>query len=635
MNSGDLKVPPCWTSLRFRCSISGLQRLGRTGVAPMLMLVMGVFSQPTQAAEPIMTHVFVYGATPAGIAASLRAAEQGRDVTLVTPYRNIGGLKTNGLSNTDFHAFDGLTGVFLNFSQRVQDYYIEKYGADSQQVVDAFRGTHAEPHVNLRIFEEMLAEHESISIRRQLRLQSVEMQGDRIWSIQLTDSEGALIPARASIFIDATYEGDLMAAAGVPYRVGREGQAEYGESLAPETADGEVQGYNFRFVMTQVPENRVPLEPPAGYESEEFVDVLPLLEDGTIKTVFCARKEGLYKAHLPPLPNGKHDINDVSRNAVRLSLPQINNAWPDGDQATREAIFQAHLRHNIGLLYFVQTDPRVPEPFRTEANTWGWCRDEFQETGHIPEQLYVREARRMVGMHVYMQHDCLQLPDDARAKFFPDAIAMGEYSLNCHGTGHEGPVIGGKHTGEFYQVTPPYQIPYGVICPQTVENLLVPVAVSASHVGFCALRLEPIWTSLGEAAGVAAALAMESTSPVQEVSPQAIQRILHERGAATAYTSDVLPGHPDFVAVQWWSTLGGLMGLEQPHPAGIRGKGLTGQYSASYPNHEVQLAKPLTPELLAKWQKLCREHDVKIPTIEANSTRGSFIRAAFNNARPQ
>jgi len=309
---------------------------------------------------PTVSHaadVLIYGGTPGGIAAAIGAAREGSSVLVVEPYRHVGGLITNGLCHTDFHSFEALNGTYLQESQRVQQYYRDKYGADSPQAKGNFRGTHAEPHVNLQIFNDWLAEYPGIKVVRETVLTGVKLSSDRrrIESVTLRQKDGTSLTEQAAAFIDATYEGDLLAAAGAEYRVGREGRAEYGESLAPEQLDDQVQGYNFRFIMTQIPENRAPIEAPTGYSREEFLPVLPLLGKPPIKTVFCASSGGLYKAHLPPLPNGKHDINDVSRSIVRLSLPDINNGWPEGDAATRAAIFAEHVRHNVGLLYFLQS----------------------------------------------------------------------------------------------------------------------------------------------------------------------------------------------------------------------------------------------------------------------------------------
>ncbi len=377
------------------------------------------------------------------------------------------------------------------------------------------------------------------------------------------------------------------------------------------------------------PANRVPPAAPPGYRREDFLPVLPLLQGGQIEVVFVRWHGGLFKAQEPLLPNGKSDINDVSRDLVRLSMPDTNNAWPDGDNEIRQPIFAEHLRHNVGLLYFLQNDDAVPARFRDEAREWGWCRDEFTETGHIPEQLYVREARRMVGQYVFTQNDTDPAPHDARSVLRTDAIAMGDYGPNCHGTDHEGPRFGGRHTGEFYHSTAPYQVPYGTLVPVDCENLLVPVACSASHVGFCALRLEPIWTSLGEAAGVAAHLALDRQTPVQEVEVPDLQRLLHQSGSATIYVSDVLPGHSDFVAVQWWGTLGGLHGL---HPAGDkpgqRGVLITSQYYEAFPGHVVDLEGTLDDSLRATWLDLAASRGLHAAELESARTRGEFIRAA-------
>ncbi|WP_206028745.1 FAD-dependent oxidoreductase [Thalassoroseus pseudoceratinae] len=589
-------------------------------------------SSVASATESRDADVVIYGATPSGIAAAIAAADSGQRVRLVEPTARIGGLVTSGLSHTDFHSFESLTGTYLDFSQRVEAYYAKKYGRDSQQVRDSFRGTFAEPHVNLAVFQQMLAEWESITVSRQMTLDSVQVRkknGTRhIQSATFLDPDGAKVTFTGRVFIDATYEGDLLAKSGVPWRCGREGRDEFQESLAPEDGDVQLQAYNFRFIMTRDPANRVAPEAPAGYRREDFLGVLPILKSGRIKTVFGYPRGCLFKAQTPPLPNGKYDINDVSGGLVRLSLPGKNLQWPDGDAAARAEVFAEHRRDQVGLLYFLQHDAAVPEKFRNEAQQWGWCRDEFAETDHLPPQLYVREARRMVGVHVFRQQDSEHAPGDARAVLHRDAIAMGDYGNNCHGTAHEGPRFGGHHTGEFYNPVPPYQIPYGTLLPKDVDNLLVPVAVSATHVGFCALRLEPIWMSLGQAAGHAASMAIETDLAVQKVDVAKLQRRLHTDGSATIYASDVLPGHPDFAAVQWWGTLGGLHGLA-PMPAkpGQRGEKIHGQYFQANPGHKVELNAPLDDALKQRWQSL-----FPLQNTRQLKTRGDWIRKAFQTA---
>lgn len=587
--------------------------------------------------------VLVYGATPGGIAAAVAAAKSGCTVQLVEPTARIGGLTASGLSHTDFHSFESLSGAFLDFAQRVEAHYAKNYGKDSPQVKDSFHGTFGEPKVNLLAFEQLLAEHKSISVRKQLALTSVKLRnnGDmsRIESAAFTRADGKAVALAARVFIDGSYEGDLMARAGVPWRAGREGRDEYGESLAPETADGQLQAYNFRFIATREAANRVTPVAPPGYRREDFLPVLAHLESGKIKKVFAWGFEpgGMMKAHTPVLPNGKYDINDVSRGLVRLSLPGKNLDWPDGNTAMRTKIFADHLRDNVGLLYFLQNDAAVPATFRDEAREWGWCKDEFTETSGLPTQLYVREARRMVGARIYTQRDSEHAPGDARAVLHRDAIAMGDYGNNCHGTGREGTRFDGKHTGEFYNPVPPYQIPYGTLLSKSVDNLFVPVAASSSHVGFCALRLEPIWMSLGQAAGHAAALAVKENSVAQSVNVPTLQRRLLADNSALIYVSDVLPGHADWAAVQWWGSVGGLRGLA-PMPAkpGQRGKNLHGQYFEANPGHAVELNQPLDTALAERWRKLATELGLdsrKLPVVGSATTRGEFICAAANLAQ--
>ncbi len=588
--------------------------------------------------------VVIYGATPGGIAAALAAAKAGHTVLLAEPTLRIGGMTTNGLSHPDFRAFEALTGTYLELTQRTLAYYTKIHGAHSPQVKDCFRGTHAEPKVNLLLFQQMLAEHPKIEVRTQWVLVDAYTRGpagDRwVRAATFRDAAGAAHTYEGKIFIDGSYEGDLIAAAQVAYRVGVESRDEYGESAAPADSSGDLQGYNFRFTMTQDPANRVAVAAPPGYRREEFAGLVPLIAEGKIKRAFGGYRDrdNLVKAQIPVLPNGERDINDVSGGFVRLSLPGDQLGWPEGDAATRQRIYDEHVRWNVGLIYFAQNDPSVPAAFRTEAATWGWCRDEFVETGHIPPQLYVREARRLMGLRIFTQRDTPPAPGDARAVLHRDAIAIGDYGHSSHGTWHEGSRFGGKRSGEGLGVIyAPYQIPYGTIVARDVRNLLAPVPVSASHVGFCALRLEPIWASLGQAAGHAAHLALGQQTPdVRTVDVAHLQRRLHADGSATVYVNDVPPGGPDFAAVQWWGTAGGLHGLA-PSPAGSRlGRQIEGQHSEGWRNHTADLGRVLDSELVRGWNLLARDLGVAVgnlPAADGRATRGDWIRAAFRGAR--
>lgn len=587
----------------------------------------------------LTTDVCVYGATPGGVAAAISAARSGSQVVLVEPTTRLGGLLTCGLSHTDFHSHESLTGTFLEFSHRVLEHYSQTYGENSEQVKASFRGTFGEPKINLRVLEQMLADQPGIRVEKGWsKLQAVKFADAarlKLAAVELANTPGETLKIQARVFVDGSYEGDLMALAGVPWAVGREGRDEFGESLAPEKADGQLQAYNFRFCATDDPANRVPISAPTGYKREDFVEVLPILASGKIDRVFGYPSRCVVKAQTPALPNRKYDINDVSRGLIRLSMPGHNLAWPDGDAAARQAIFDEHIRYNVGLLYFLQNDEAVPEKLRVPAREWGWCKDEFTETQHLPPQLYVREARRMRGLHVYAQKDSEHAAGDARAVLHRDSIAMGDYGNNCHGTSHEGPQIGGQHGGEFYNPVPPYQIPYGVLVPREHENLLVPVAASSTHVGFCALRLEPIWMSLGQAAGHAASLAVKGGVPVQKVSVPRLQEQLHQDKSATIYLADVLPGHPLFEAVQWWGTAGGLHGLH-PMPAkpGQRGKNLHGQYFEANPGHELEPGVKLDAATLQRWLALAKELGVRSEGLEKAQTRADFIVRAWEG-RPR
>lgn len=597
-----------------------------------------VVSPPAAVAQqPQRYAVVVYGATPAGIAAAIAASDGGTDVLLVEPTRRIGGLTTNGLSHADFRTFAGLTGMFWKFTQLVDDHYRQTYGDDSPQVQASFGGTQGEPSINLMVFQQMLDSRPSITVVSEQRLEAVDTAGGVITGMSFADvSGGDGLSVTPDVCIDASYEGDLMAAAGVPYHVGRESRQRYGESLAPEQEDDQLQGYNFRLIMTTDADNRVMPEPPPGYDRELFTGVLAILESGQIDSVFGYPSRCIIKAHTPGLPNDKYDINDVSRGLVRLSLPSENRQWPGGDGPTRQRIFDAHRLWNEGLIYFLQNDEAVPQRFRADARRWGWCRDEFLENDHLPVQLYVREARRMIGTHVYIQDDVEANPGDVRSRWHGDAIAMGDYGPNCHGTGRQGTRFDGEHTGEFYHRVAPYQIPYGVLTPDLdrpggIRNLLVPGAVSSSHVGFCALRLEPIWTSLGQAAGHAAGLALRAEIAVQAVPVDQLQDALHADGAATIYLSDIAPGDADFALAQWWGTRGGFHNLvERSGRYGQRGPNIVGQYFAPYPDHAADLDRPLDPATFHHWREVARRSRftaAQIPPRTPELTRRQWLRA--------
>lgn len=611
------------------------------GICPVLtsLVLSAVLFQLTEQeihAEDRRTDIVVYGGTPAGIAAAVTAGREGKSVLLVEPYSCVGGMMTNGLCHTDFRTFESITGFYLEVTEQCLRHYEQAYGIDSQQVKDCWRGTQVEPSVMQAVFQQMLKETKSVSVVLGHRLKQVDIaqccsDGTRhMSSAEFVDDLGLTLRVDAKVFIDATYEGDLMAMADIPFAVGREAKSQFGEALAPEVADDEVQGYNFRLIVTDRQTNLVMPTAPAGYDRKDYLKILPLFRSGGLTSVWCGSRGGVYKNHRPALPNDKYDVNDVSRGLARLSLPNDSNGWPTGSVSEREAIFQKHVGHNIGLLYFLQNDSQVPEAMRLDARQFGWAKDEFISHNHVPEQLYVREARRMQGLHIYSQQDTAPAFNDVRSVLHEDAIAVGDYSHNCHGTAHTGPLFGGMHTGEFYAKTDPYQIPYGVLIPKKVDNVIVPVACSSTHVGFCALRLEPIWISLGQASGLAATMAINDLVPVQYVEIEPLQRRLHQQGSATIYVGDVPPSHADFQAVQWWGQLGGFHELQpMAKEHGQRGGLIKSQYFEKFRGHDVGLEQRLTAEVKARWLKLAGEQNVASKELGQATTRGEFIRAAW------
>ena len=383
--------------------------------------------------------------------------------------------------------------------------------------------------------------------------------------------------------------------------------------------------------MTREEGNKLPAPKPAGYDRAMFLPLLALYAEGRLDRVFGEQgQKAIYKVQPPFLPNGKTDINDMSHGLVRLSMPDINDAYPSADGAGRRRIVEEHQRYQLGMLYFLQNDDAVPARIRDDARSWGFCKDEWPENHHLPEQLYIREARRMTGLHVFTQNDTKFSPDDVRLPLKEDSIAIGDYSHNCHGTGRTGTRFDGRHTGEFYQRNAPFQIPYGTIVPNEVANLLVPVAVSSSHVGFGALRLEPTWTAMGHAAGLAAHLALAMDTPdVKKTSIKRLQRLLHETGAATVYVSDVRPGSADFAAVQWLAQRGAFHHQKTP-PEGKQpewGK-LFGQYCPPYPFHDARLDDPMDDTTYTNWVRLCPPGVIE-PSFPVQGPRRDYVRDLF------
>jgi hypothetical protein len=486
--------------------------------------------------EKLKVDICVYGGTSAGVIAAVQAARDGRSVVIVAPEAHLGGLTTGGLTWTDFGNKGAIGGLSREFYRRVG----AKYGVDEEW--------RFEPKVAQEVFAEMIAEGK-VPVRHRQFLKSVQRENGRLLS--LTTEAGLTV--EASIFIDATYEGDLLAQAGVSFHVGREPISVYGETLngvqmrnshqfehpvspyviagdpssgllpgvSPEplaaqgTGDHRVQAYNFRMTLTRAPENRLPFQKPAGYDRQEYELLARYLGQGW-DAVF--RKFDAIRGE-------KVDANN--HGAVSTDYIGQNYEWPRADYATRELIFQRHVVYQQGLMWFLANDPAVPEPIRRQMSEWGLCRDEFLDTGGWPRQLYIREARRMVADYVMTEHDC------RGTRKAPDSVGLGSYGMdshNCQRVVVDGFVRneGDVQVGGFS----PYPVSYQSIVPRKSEcrNLLVPVCASSSHIAFGSIRMEPVFMVLAQSAAAAAHLALEANVPVQDVDGAALRARLLDLG---------------------------------------------------------------------------------------------------------
>ncbi|MGQ9562438.1 MAG: FAD-dependent oxidoreductase [Thermogutta sp.] len=521
--------------------------------------------------------VVVYGGTSAGVIAAVESRLAGRTVALVCPERHLGGMSSSGLGWTDTGNKAVIGGLAREFYHRVWKHYQrpeawkwqkpEDYGNRGQgtPATDGERRTMwiFEPHVAESVFEELIEENAIPTFRDEWldRENGVGKEGTRIKSIRMLS--GKIFVAK--LFVDATYEGDLMAAAGCRYRVGRESQAEYGEKWAgvqtgvlhhrhhfgvlktpvspyiipgdPNSGvlpristeppgefgqgDHRVQAYCFRLCLTDVPENRVPFPKPEGYDPKQYELLLRIFAAGW--------RETFHK--FDPIPNRKTDTN----NHGPMSTDNIgyNYDYPEANYERRQEIVKEHETYQKGWFYFIANDPRVPPDVQQAMQKWGLAKDEFVDNGHWPYQLYIREARRMVGMYVMTEHDLLG------KKETPDSVGMGSYTIDSHNVQrYITPAGYVQNEGDIGVPTPkPYKIAYGSLVPkrEDCENLLVPVCVSATHVAYGSIRMEPVFMILGQSAAAAADLAIKHALPVQDVSYAELRERLLNEGQVLEY----------------------------------------------------------------------------------------------------
>ncbi|NND33919.1 MAG: FAD-dependent oxidoreductase [Saprospiraceae bacterium] len=520
------------------------------------------------------TDILVYGGTSAGVTAAVQAARSGKSVILVSPTIHLGGLSSGGLGFTDTGNKEVIGGLSREFYQKLYTHYQEdenwawqprsEYGNKGQgtPAIDGDKRTMwiFEPHAAEMVFEDLIKQENIEVVRDEClnRENGVVVIDQKVKSI--TTLSG--MKYEAQVFIDATYEGDLMAASGVSYHVGRESNAQYGETwngvqtnvfhhghqfetdisaykipgdptsgVLPRIStdppgikgqgDHRIQAYCFRMCLSNHPDNQVPFLKPDDYDRSQYELLSRIYASGWDETF----------QKFDPIPNRKTDTN----NHGPFSTDNIgmNYTYPEGSYEERRAIVAEHESYQRGLMYFLTNDSTVPENIRDKMQTWGLARDEFSDNGHWPYQIYVREARRMIGAYVMTENEIM----DRRQ--VPESIGMGSYGMDSHNTQRyvteEGFV---QNEGDIGVRPPkPYQIDYGAIIPKEgeISNLLVPVCVSSSHIAYGSIRMEPVFMILGQSAAVAASLCIDQQIGVQELAYPDLESSLINLGQILAY----------------------------------------------------------------------------------------------------
>jgi hypothetical protein len=590
----------------------------------------------------------IVGGTPGGIMAGIAAAKQGKTSVILERTNHIGGLPANGLGATDIATRGATTGLFAEFISRVKKHYVTAYGENSKQVKDCSEGFHFEPSVGESVLEQMLAEQKNITVLKMRQFDVLEknitLYDDVIQSIRVLNREnGKTEEYKGKVFLDATYEGDLGAAAKVPFRLGREGKDEFGETGAgvvykywggPEgegttfQGDNAVQSYNYRLCLTNNPANRVEIQKPLKYNREEYVSLIEDVWTGRHTGVQMLNVTGAMleenRKHIAKgnpsmipgdrwgiarltnmvtLPNEKADGNNQHMAFISTDLPEENWPWPTSGWAWRDAYAQRLRSYIEGLFWFAQNDKALPENFRKAAKEWGFAKDEYKDNGNFPRQVYVREGRRFEGEYFFTTKDATALTPDQRPAVHAASITASHYAFDSHAVRKREP--NRPHLDGFLSYpSQVYTVPYGVMVPKTVDNLLLPVPVSGSHIGFSTLRMEPCWMAIGQAAGIASALAIDSQVKVRNVDMKVLQNKLLEQNATLIYYRDLQPADPDFKMAQTLGLLGYL------------------------PGWEARLNEPVDQPTLALWEKLSNR---KLTAEPGKTLRKEVLQTLFKN----
>ena len=519
----------------------------------------------TSAGETEEADVVVYGSTPGGLAAAIAAARLGSRVILVEPNLHVGGMATSGLGKSDIENRAMIGGIFREFVTAQFRHYLDTYGPEHENVELCRDGYYAEPSVSEAVFEAMLAaEGERLTVRKGWRLADAHTSDGGLRSITiLRKDDGSRRRLRGKVFIDASYEGDLYAAAGAEYRLGREARDEFDEPHAgviyfdyqekkflPGTtgeASTELPAFTYRLCLTKDPNNSHKLsEPPPGYDRTVYLGYFDDLRAGRLAGPKVLKPgRGYNPLHFDTLvrvlsvtdiPNQKTDVN-MNPRPLGFPFAEENQGYIEGDETGRERIRERIRNLTLGLIWFLQNDSEVPSEHRKLANELHFPRDEFEDDGgHFPFQLYVREGRRLIGEMTLTEH---HITGKGKAiTHHPDTIAVGEFPIDsfpCRKRQPDDTIVLEGYLGMLDHITRPYEIPYRIMIPKKIDGLIVPVAASTTHVAFSSIRMEPTWMALGQAAGTAAHLSIREAVQPRDLPIEPLRATLRENGQVLSH----------------------------------------------------------------------------------------------------
>lgn len=543
-----------------------LSGFGNVRIAP----TFGELAKATPvASSPADSEVVVYGGTPGGIASAIAAARLGSRVLLIEPNLHVGGMTTSGLGKSDIENRAMIGGIFQEFVERQRAHYLETYGPDHENIELCRDGYYAEPSVSEAVFDAMLADAgDRITVLKGWRLAEAHTENNSLEALSiLRKKDGLTRRVSGQVFLDATYEGDLYAAAGADYRLGREARDEFDEPHAgvvyfdyqekkflPGTtgeASDDLPAFTYRLCLTTAPENSHRLnDPPPGYDRSVYLGYFDDLEAGRLAGPKVLKPgRGYNPKHFDTLvralsvtniPNGKTDVN-MNPRPLGFPFTEENRGYIEGDEATRDRIRERIRNLTLGLIWFLQNDPEVPEEHRKLANELQFPKDEFtDDPDHFPFQLYVREGRRLIGEITLTEHHITGKGE--AITHHPDTIAVGEFPIDsfpCRKRQPSDTIVLEGYLGMLDHITRPYEIPYRVMIPEKVDGVIVPVAASTTHVAFSSIRMEPTWMALGQAAGTAAHLAIQNDVAPRDVPIEPLRDLLRKNGQVLSHAAPV------------------------------------------------------------------------------------------------